>query len=91
MHTRTWNVLINLYEDDHRTKAVAVLRTDRHTEVSHVGIAHRRPHDPAVAEIGDELATCRALSGLVHDLLDATIADIRAADPDHRAPKVALD
>jgi hypothetical protein len=34
-----------------------------------------------VPEIGDELAACRALSGLVHELLGATIADIQANDP----------
>ena len=27
-------------------------------------------------EIGDELAVCRALNGLAHDLLESTISDV---------------
>ena len=46
--------------------------------------------EPRKRLIGDELAACRALSGLVHELLDATIADLQANDPD-AAPSVAID
>jgi hypothetical protein len=76
MHTRTWNVSILLSEDDVRTRAVAVLRTDAGTELRHEGLARRSPGDPQVPEIGDELATCRALNGLAQDLLEATVADV---------------
>jgi hypothetical protein len=76
MHTRTWNVSILLSEDDVRTRAVAVLRTDAGTELRHEGLARRSPGDPEVPEIGDELATCRALAGLAQDLLEATVADV---------------
>jgi hypothetical protein len=76
MHTRTWNVSILLSEDDVRTRAVAVLRTDAGTELRHEGLARRSPGDPQVPEIGDELATCRALAGLAQDLLEATVADV---------------
>ncbi|HEU5036625.1 MAG TPA: DUF1876 domain-containing protein [Nocardioides sp.] len=81
MHTRTWHMHIDLFEQENSTRAEAVLRTDAGTELRHVGVARRRPSDQDVPEIGDELATCRALSGLVHDLLDATVADIEANDP----------
>lgn len=76
MHTRTWTVTVLLTEDDERTRAAAVLRTDAGTEVRHEGLARRSPGDPQVPEIGDELATCRALAGLAQDLLEATISDV---------------
>jgi Rv2632c-like len=76
MHTRTWTVTILLTEDDERTRAAAVLRTDVGTEVRHEGLARRNPGDPQVPEIGDELAACRALTGLAQDLLEATVADV---------------
>lgn len=77
MHTRTWHVDIHLSEHDGSTHAEAVLRTDAGTELRHVGRARKHPSDRDVPEIGDELATCRALSGLAHDLLEATAADVR--------------
>ncbi len=81
LHTRTWHLHIDLFEQGTTTRAEAVLRTDAGTELRHVGIARCRPGDREVPEIGDELAACRALSGLVHDLLDATLEDISANDP----------
>ena len=81
MHTRTWQMHIDLFEQDTSTRAEAVLRTDAGTELRSVGVARRRPGDADVPEIGDELAACRALSGLVHELLDATIADLQENDP----------
>ncbi|WP_395659796.1 DUF1876 domain-containing protein [Nocardioides sp.] len=90
LHTRTWHLHIDLFEQDATTRAEAVLTTDAGTELRHVGVAHRRPGDRDVPEIGDELAACRALSGLVHDLLDATIADISANDPAGSEPVVPL-
>lgn len=87
MHTKTWHMHIDLFEQDDTTRAEVVLRTDAGTELRHIGTARRRPGDRDVPEIGDELATCRALSGLAHELLDAAIADIQANDPlgDERA------
>ena len=90
MHTRTWQMHIDLFEEETSTRAEAVLRTDAGTELRHVGLARRHPGDRDVPEIGDELAACRALSGLVHELLDATIADLQANDPG-AAPSVAID
>jgi hypothetical protein len=78
MHTRTWHVEIHLSEDEDHTRATAVLRTDAGTELRHEGLARRNPSDPDVPEIGDELATCRALAGLAQDLLEATVSDVEA-------------
>ena len=78
MHTRTWHAEITLFEEDDHTRAVAVLTTDGGTELRHSGGARRNPEDMDVPEIGDELAACRALAGLSHDLLDATIMDVSA-------------
>ncbi|GAB2449572.1 DUF1876 domain-containing protein [Nocardioides hungaricus] len=91
MHTRTWHMHIDLSEQDTSTRAEVVLRTDAGTELRHVGIARRRPGDHDVPEIGDELAACRALSGLVHELLDATIADLQQNDPAGGTASLALD
>jgi hypothetical protein len=78
VHSRTWNISIQLMEDGKRTRAVAVMHTDAGTELRHEGLARRNPDDPDVPEIGDELAACRALQGLAHDLLEATLQDIEA-------------
>jgi hypothetical protein len=80
MHTKTWRVDLLLFEENGRTHADAVLHTDAGTELRHVGTAHLNPKDRDVPEIGDELAVCRALAGLSHDLLQASIADINDND-----------
>ncbi|MFC7493554.1 MULTISPECIES: DUF1876 domain-containing protein [unclassified Nocardioides] len=91
MHTKTWHLHVDLFEQEDTTRAEVVLRTDAGTELRHVGTARRRPGDRDVPEIGDELAVCRALSALVHELLDATIADIQANDPTGRGPAVRVE
>lgn len=74
--TATWHVEIFLFEDGDRTRAEAVLRTTAGTELRHEGVARRNPKDSDVPEIGEELATARALSGLVHDMFEATVSDL---------------
>ena len=91
MHSRTWHMVINLFEDQDSTRAEAVLRTDSGAELTHTGMARRAPGDRDVPQIGDELAVCRALSAMLHDLLDASIADIQANDPGGGRPAVRLD
>jgi hypothetical protein len=91
MHTRTWHVDVLIFEEDRHTRAEAVLRTDAGTEVRHTGSAHRNPVDRDVAEIGDELAASRALNGLAHDLLEATVVDVFANDPSLGRPHIAAD
>ena len=91
MHTRTWHMSIDLLEDEETTRAEAVLRTDAGTELRHIGVARRAPGDRDVPQIGDELAVCRALSAMVHDLLDTSIADIQANDPSGGPATVRVD
>jgi hypothetical protein len=91
MHTNTWNVDLYLFEDDGKTHAEAVLRTHAGTELRHIGTAYKSPVDRDVPEIGDELAVCRALNGLVHDLLDATIGDVEQNDPAGHEPAISID
>jgi hypothetical protein len=89
MHTRTWQVAIHLFEEEDHTRAEAVLTTDAGTELRHTGHARRHPADRDVPEIGDELAACRALNGLAHDLLEATIDDVAANDPRPTRPHIS--
>jgi hypothetical protein len=81
---------VYLFEHDDHTKADAVLRTDAGTELRHEGLARRHPGDRDVPEIGDELAVCRALSGVAHDLLEAAIADVAANDPSVDEPDITI-
>ncbi len=78
INTRNWavDIVIDEDEDDRRTHAVAVLRSGKRLAMQGEGTARRAPYDREVPEIGDELATARALSDLAYQLLDATAADI---------------
>ena len=78
IHTRTWTVeiTINEHDDERRTWAEAVLHTDARPALRGCGEARRRPADREVPEIGDELATARALADLAYQLLDVTAGDI---------------
>lgn len=91
MHTRTWHLHVDLFEQEETTRAEVVLRTDAGTELRDIGTARLRPGDRNVPEIGDELAVCRALFGLAHQLLDASIGDIDANDPGDRPPAVRVE
>jgi hypothetical protein len=90
MHTKTWNIDVYLSEHDGKTHAEAVLRTHEGTEMRHAGVASKSPQDRDVPEIGDELAVCRALSGLVHDLLDLAVLDVLDNDPAADAATISL-
>lgn len=79
-HVKTWTVSIFLDEDDGRTYARAQL-TNQDRKLTGEGVARCRPGDREIAEIGDELATSRALSDLAHQLIDAAVADIEAVAP----------
>lgn len=76
METTQWHIELYLTEDGTTTRADAVLRTSAGTEVRHSGVARRSPEDRDVPEIGEELAVCRALTGLAHDLFEASVADV---------------
>ncbi|WP_033439176.1 DUF1876 domain-containing protein [Saccharothrix sp. NRRL B-16314] len=76
--TKQWRVDITIDEHDDKTRAKARLRTRDDTHLVGVGTARLNPADTDIPEIGDELATARALSDLAHRLLDAATADIEA-------------
>jgi len=78
MHTRTWTVeiVISEHEDERLTRAEARLHSDVRTVLRGRGEARRSPRDREVPEIGDELATARALADLAYQLLDVTAGDI---------------
>lgn len=78
MTTKTWTVTIDLDEQGDTTFAEATLDAENKTQIRARGISRRNPGDEAVPQIGDELATARALSDLVDQLLDATASDIEA-------------
>jgi len=78
MHTRTWTVeiVISEHEEERLTRAEARLHSDARTVLHGRGEARRSPRDREVPEIGDELATARALADLAYQLLDVTAGDI---------------
>jgi hypothetical protein len=90
VHTRAWKVDISIteHEDERRTYATAVLHSDARTLLRGEGQARRRPSELEVPEIGDELATARALADLAHQLLEVTAGDIEqfTQRPVHLAP-----
>ena len=76
---KRWTVDIYIDEDDTgRTYAEARLHTEAPTPLTGVGRASLNPADRDIPEIGDELATARALTDLGHRLLLAATKDIEA-------------
>jgi hypothetical protein len=76
MHTAGWNVELRFEEDESLTAAAAILRLEDGTEMQGRGQARRNPADPAQPQIGEEIAAARALSDLVHQLLDKAASEI---------------
>ena len=76
--SKHWKVDIYVDEHDGETRAQARLHhPDGPLHTGH-GSARRNPVDSAVPEIGDELATARALADLAAQLLSAAAEDISA-------------
>jgi hypothetical protein len=68
--TRTLSIQVHLVERESDTTADATLTLESGEQVRGHGTARRNPRDTDVPEIGDELATARALSELSHRLLE---------------------
>lgn len=85
MRTKSWTVALFLTEDDGHTTTRAVLHPGKPQEITAYGRAYRNPADMEVPEIGDEVATARALHALARTLLGAAEEDISAmtAAPAH--------
>jgi hypothetical protein len=77
-HVRTWQVRVDVFESGDQTSAHVVLRTDSPTHLEATGTARRRPGDPDVPEIGDEIAVARALRRLADVLLGSATEDLSA-------------
>jgi hypothetical protein len=78
IEAKHWHVDILIDEHEERTRAKARLSTRDNTTLVGVGLARLSPDDTNVPEIGDELATARALSDLAHKLLEAAVTDVEA-------------
>jgi hypothetical protein len=75
---KRWTVQVYIDEAEGGTYAEARLHTDDDTRLVGVGRARLNPADEDIPEIGDELATARALTDLGHRLLLTAAADIEA-------------
>jgi hypothetical protein len=60
------------------TRAEARLEAENKMQMAGHGMSRRNPSDESVPQIGDELATARALSDLAHQLLMAAAKDIES-------------
>jgi hypothetical protein len=78
--TKTWSVDIYLYEDENATSANAVLRSDVPGPLDVHGEARRRPADPDLPKVGDEVAVARALRRLADRLLEMASDDLTDAE-----------
>jgi hypothetical protein len=77
--SKTWRVQVSVVEIGDKTRATALLVSDRRGEFSGHGDSTRSPHDKAIATIGDEVAVARALRHLADSLLARAESDIEAA------------
>lgn len=65
--TRHWDVRLEIREDgDHCEVFAHLVAGDR--GLSGIGRSRRNPSDPAMPQVGEELATARALHDLAHHL-----------------------
>lgn len=79
METKRWTAEVYINERGDDTHVQAVLTTRDGTAIEGTGHARRNPADRAVPEIGDELATGRALLDLGHQLVKLAGVDIEGA------------
>lgn len=77
-HVKTWRVRVDLFESGDDTTAHAVLISETPEQLDAEGRARRDPRDPAVPEIGDEVAVARALRRLADRLLESASVDLAA-------------
>jgi len=77
-HVREWQVRVSIFESGDQTSANVVLLTEAPTHLSARGESRRGTQDPAVPEIGDEVAVARALRHLADQLLDTAAQDVAA-------------
>jgi len=71
-----WHIEVEFQEDGTRTEARPGFDWRDGVELRARGTARRNPDDPAQPQIGEEIAAARALSDLVHQLLDKAATQI---------------
>ena len=76
-HVAEWTAHVHLFEQGNVTQARVVLDTGANV-LTGEGLARRRPSDPLVPEIGDELAVGRAFVELGERLIRAAGEDVAA-------------
>jgi len=82
-HVAEWSAHVHLFEQDDVTEARVSLDTGTNV-LTGEGLARRRPTDPLVPEIGDELAVGRAFVELGERLIRAAGEDVAALGRDRR-------
>ena len=76
-HVAEWGAHVHLFEQEDVTQARVSLDTGQNVLIGE-GLARRRPTDPLVPEIGDELAVGRAFVELGERLIRAAGEDVAA-------------
>jgi Domain of unknown function (DUF1876) len=79
MENKQWSVRIDIAESGDDTHVRTTLTTRDGMTIEGAGHARRNPADRSVPEIGDELATGRALIDLGHRLVQLANAEITAS------------
>ncbi|MFG2308586.1 DUF1876 domain-containing protein [Streptomyces sp. NPDC048566] len=74
-----WHVEMEFEEDEHRTRAAALLRLPDGSELRAHGYASRHPSDANQPRVGEEVAGGRALNELAMQLLTKAHDEIDAA------------
>ncbi len=75
-----WNLTLEIREDEDHCEVTAHLAAgDR--SLTGTGRSRRNPTDPAVPQVGEELATARALHDLSQHLVDDAWCMIEEFDP----------
>jgi hypothetical protein len=79
--TRTLPLQVHVTERESDTTAEVTVTMQSGAQFRGHGAAYRNPKDTDVPEIGDELATARALSELAHRLVEAATSAEQPPEP----------
>jgi len=71
-----WHVELEFEEDEHRTRAIALVRLPDGSEVRANGYAHRHRSDGNQPRVGEEIAGARALNELAMRMLTKAHGEI---------------
>ncbi|MET7525325.1 DUF1876 domain-containing protein [Streptomyces sp. NPDC005248] len=74
-----WHIELEFEEDNHRTRAAALVRLPDGNEVRAHGYASRHPSDAQQPRVGEEIAGARAMNELAMNLLTKAHDEIDGA------------